>query len=87
MPTGQDAPWRGSLTTRTSWQKYLPPNCAPMPMSRVNCRIFSSHSVSRKAWPYSLPWVGSASRYLVDASFTVFRFISADVPPMTTARW
>ena len=23
----------------------------------------------------------------VDASFTVFRFISADVPPITIARW
>eukprot|EP00966_Prymnesium_polylepis_P232315 5373226-Prymnesium_polylepis.1 len=23
MPTGHDAPWRGSRTTRTSWQKYL----------------------------------------------------------------
>ncbi len=26
MPTGQEAPWRGSRITRTSWQKYLPPN-------------------------------------------------------------
>ena len=34
MPTGSDAPWRGSRMTRTSWQKYLPPNCAPMPKSR-----------------------------------------------------
>jgi hypothetical protein len=30
MPTGHDAPWRGRRITRTSWQKYLPPNCAPM---------------------------------------------------------
>jgi len=30
MPTGQDAPWRGRRITRTSWQKYLPPNWAPM---------------------------------------------------------
>ena len=29
--TGQEAPCRGSRTTRTSWQKYLPPNCAPIP--------------------------------------------------------
>ena len=33
IATGQDAPCRGSRTTRTSWQKYLPPNCAPMPNS------------------------------------------------------
>ena len=32
MPTGQLAPWRGRRMTRTSWQKYLPPNWAPMPM-------------------------------------------------------
>ena len=31
MPTGQEAPWRGRRTTRTSWAKYLPPNWAPMP--------------------------------------------------------
>ena len=31
IATGQEAPCRGSRTTRTSWQKYLPPNCAPMP--------------------------------------------------------
>ena len=29
--TGHEAPCRGSRTTRTSWQKYLPPNCAPIP--------------------------------------------------------
>ena len=28
---GRDAPWRGRRTTRTSWQKDLPPNCAPLP--------------------------------------------------------
>ena len=31
MATGSEAPWRGRRTTRTSWQKYLPPNWAPMP--------------------------------------------------------
>ena len=35
IATGQDAPCRGSRITRTSWQKYLPPNCAPMPICRV----------------------------------------------------
>ena len=39
MPTGSDAPCRGSRITRTSWQKYLPPNCAPMP----NCRVELQH--------------------------------------------
>ncbi len=29
---GRLAPWRGRRMTRTSWQKYLPPNCAPMPV-------------------------------------------------------
>ena len=27
-----EAPWRGRRITRTSWQKYFPPNCAPIPM-------------------------------------------------------
>ena len=31
IATGHEAPCRGSRTTRTSWQKYLPPNCAPIP--------------------------------------------------------
>ena len=31
IATGHEAPWRGSRITRTSWQKYLPPNCAPIP--------------------------------------------------------
>ena len=33
IATGQLAPWRGSRITRASWQKYLPPNCAPMPVA------------------------------------------------------
>ena len=32
IATGQLAPWRGRRTMRTSWQKYLPPNWAPMPV-------------------------------------------------------
>src|SRR3546814_14940267 len=77
------APWRGNRMTRTSWQKYLPPNCAPMPISRVICRIRCSHSRSRKAWPLIEPDVGSPSRYRVEASLTVFRLYSAEVPPIT----
>jgi hypothetical protein len=43
MPTGSDAPCRGSRITRTSWQKYLPPNCAPMPMWRDSSSTFCLH--------------------------------------------
>ena len=87
MPTGHEAPWRGMRITRTSWQKYLPPNCAPMPILRVISSTFASISRSRKARPYSLPLVCRFSRYFADASFTVFRLDSADVPPITIARW
>jgi hypothetical protein len=45
-----------------------------------------SISRSRKAWPEGDPCVGSASRYFVEASLTVLRFCSAEVPPMTMAR-
>ena len=38
IATGQEAPCRGSRTTRTSWQKYLPPNCAPMPNDWVSLK-------------------------------------------------
>src|SRR5260221_568904 len=31
IATGHEAPCLGSLIARTSWQKYLPPNCAPIP--------------------------------------------------------
>ena len=48
IATGQDAPCRGSLITRTSWQKYLPPNCAPIPIFLVMSRTVCSSSTSRK---------------------------------------
>ena len=35
-PIGSEAPWRGRRMTRTSWQKYLPPNCAPTPIGCVS---------------------------------------------------
>src|SRR5512134_429683 len=87
IPTGQEAPWRGIRTTRTSRAKYLPPNCAPNPQPWAALRIFSSISRSRNAWPPLLPEVGRRSRYPVDASFTVLRQLSAEVPPTTNARW
>ena len=87
MPTGHDAPWRGSRITRTSWQKYLPPNCAPMPFLRVMSSTCCSSSRSRNARPLALPLVGSESRYLALASLTVFSVYSADMPPITIARW
>ena len=60
--TGQLAPWRGRRTTRTSWQKYLPPNCAPIPVCWASFNTFCSSSTSRNAWPSALPAVGSESR-------------------------
>ena len=47
IATGQDAPCRGSRITRTSWQKYLPPNWAPMPARRVISSTSCSSSTSR----------------------------------------
>jgi hypothetical protein len=87
IATGQDAPCRGSRITRTSWQKYLPPNCAPMPKSRVSSRTSSSSSRSRKPCAVIEPSAGRLSRYLALASFAVFSAYSALVPPMTIARW
>ena len=97
IPTGHEAPWlrlsaprlpyRGIRITRTSWQKYFPPNCAPMPIFRVISRIVRSISRSRNARPSSFPLVCRLSRYFAEASFTVFRHVSADVPPITTAKW
>lgn len=87
IATGQDAPCRGNRTTRTSWQKYRPPNWAPMPKLRVSSSTSASSSRSRKPCALIEPEVGSASRYLALAYFAVFRAYSAEVPPMTMARW
>mmetsp|Transcript_10709 Transcript_10709/g.30067 ORF Transcript_10709/g.30067 Transcript_10709/m.30067 type:complete len:234 (+) Transcript_10709:106-807(+) len=86
-PMGHDAPCRGSRTNLTSWQKYFPPNCAPMPIFCVSWWIRRSISRSRNPRPSSFPEVWRLSRYLVLASLTVLRFISALRPPTTTARW
>ena len=61
IPTGHDAPCRGSRTTRTSWQKYFPPNCAPIPIVCVSSCTFFSNSTSRNALPIVEPSVGSVS--------------------------
>ena len=88
IPTGLEAPWRGRRTTRTSWQKYLPPNWAPIPKARVSSRMRCSHSRSRNPWPVAAsPEVGRESRYLAEASLATLRLYSADVPPTTSARW
>ena len=87
MPTGHDAPWRGRRTTRTSSAKYLPPNCAPMPVFCAASSSAFSSSTSRKAWPCLLPVVGRSSSAFAEASFTVLRHASAEVPPITNARW
>ena len=62
IATGHEAPWRGSRTTRTSWQKYFPPNCAPIPNDCVSWKTSSSSSRSRNPWAAMDPDVGSASR-------------------------
>mmetsp|Transcript_32903 Transcript_32903/g.93528 ORF Transcript_32903/g.93528 Transcript_32903/m.93528 type:complete len:219 (-) Transcript_32903:743-1399(-) len=87
MATGQEAPCRGNRMTRTSWQKYLPPNWAPIPISWLIFLIFSSISRSRKARPSLLPVVWRVSMCFVLAYFTVFSVISALRPPMAIARW
>ena len=86
IPMGQDAPCLGRRITLTSWQKYLPPNCAPIPISRVIPRIICSHSKSRHPWPVKSPVVGRLSKSLVEAALTVLSVVSAEVPPMTTAK-
>src|ERR1700691_6249625 len=87
IATGQDAPCRGSLTTRTSWQKYLPPNCAPIPIFLVMSSTVCSSSTSRKPFASIEPSVGSVSRYRADAYLAVLSAYSALVPPTTIARW
>ncbi len=86
-PMGQDAPCRGSRTTLMSWQKYFPPNCAPIPSSRDIFSNCASSFMSLKACPSLFPFSGRVSRYPAEASLTVFRFASAEVPPTTKARW
>lgn len=56
IPTGHEAPWRGNRITLTSWQKYLPPNCAPIPNLCVSWWIFCSISKSRNPLPCSFPY-------------------------------
>ena len=51
IATGQLAPWRGRRTMRTSWQKYLPPNWAPMPVCWARSSTLRSSSTSRKPCP------------------------------------
>src|SRR5215472_16842322 len=87
IATGHDAPCRGSRMTRTSWQKYLPPNCAPIPVLRVMPSTVASSSTSRNPCPSGSPEVGSVSRYRADAYLAVLRANSALVPPTTIARW
>src|SRR5215468_2335424 len=85
--TGHDAPCRGSRTTRTSWQKYLPPNWAPMPNCRVSSSTSASSARSRNPCPVGDPAVGRLSRYFAEAYLAVFSAYSAEVPPITIARW
>ena len=61
--SGSDAPWRGSRITRTSWQKYLPPNCAPMPSSlrELQHLLLELEVAESRARP-RIPSVGRSSR-------------------------
>ena len=86
MATGQEAPCRGSRITRTSWQKYLPPNCAPMPIFRVISRTSASSPVSRKPRPPCDPWSGVCPGTGRTRTW-LFSAYSALVPPTTMARW
>ena len=61
IATGHDAPWRGRRITRTSWQKYLPPNCAPMPKDWVSLKTSSPARDHGSRCRPSSP-VGSSSR-------------------------
>lgn len=53
---GQEPPWRGKRITRISWAKYLPPNCAPMPNSRLALSNSASSAVSRTPGPARSRW-------------------------------
>ena len=88
IATGQDAPWRGSRTTRTSWQKYLPPNCAPMPkplgeLEDLRLELEVAEAVRRGRALGRAACPGSCA----EAYFAVFSANSALVPPTTIARW
>ena len=72
--------------TRTPWQKYLPLNCAPMPILWVSAWIFRSKARSRNARPWALPLSCRLSRYRYEASLTVSP-CSALNPPTTNARY
>src|SRR5699024_3590760 len=87
MAIGRDPLCRGRRTTRTSWQKYLPPNCAPKPRFWVSSKTVCSNSWSRKPCPVTaLPVVGRSSREWALASLAVLSVNSAEGPPVTTAR-
>ena len=63
IATGHDAPWRGRRITRTSWQKYLPPNCAPMPNVCGQLEdLCLQLEVAEARGPLASPRVGSVSR-------------------------
>ena len=82
-PIGHDAPCLGRRITLMSWQKYFPPNWAPIPRPRDISRSSASSSRSLNACPNSFPLEGRLSRYPAEASFTVFKVSSTEVPPIT----
>src|SRR5688572_6646050 len=58
-----------------------------MPKPRVSSSTSASSERSRKPCARRDPEVGRWSRYLAEASLAVLRACSAEVPPITTARW
>ncbi len=88
MPTGQEAPWRGRRTTRTSWAKYLPPNCAPMPslLRRLEQPLLELEVAEGLAVARCPRSAARRSTWSTRASPSSWSG-SAEVPPMTNARW
>ena len=59
------------------------------PSSNIVENSHVNHEVYEKMYEESIgvPTIGKSSRYRADANFTVLRLASAEVPPITTARW
>ena len=73
---------------RTSWQKYLPPNWAPMPVVWASAQhLLLEVDVAETVPAGASPRLAGCRGSRADASLAVSSAISADVPPITIARW
>ena len=75
--------------SRTSRQKYFPPNWAPIPRFWVRSKdLYAPYPDNgwhaQRGFPGSGQPIRETGHWL---SLTVFRFASAEVPPITTAKW